>query len=140
MIQIKTKTKISLAQALTFAEEQKNRGIRINEMFSDDCKWLLEVTDTTYTVDQFKANVRWYQLVEYETGEGISEMQQLIYSENFTLGATEIQQLWEGLEGSILHTDNYLDKVQHFTTQGILVWCGTVRNIFGVGVGGFEIV
>lgn len=140
MIQIKTKTKISLAQALTFAEEQKTRGVRISEMFADDCKWVLEVSDTTYTIDQFKANVRWYQLVEYETGEGVSEMQQLIYSEIFTLGSAEIQQLWEGLEGSILHTDNYMDKVQHFTAQGILVWIGNVRNIFSIGTEGFEVV
>ena len=60
---------------------KKTGGVRISEMFADDCKWVLEVMDTTYTIDQFKAKVRWYQLVEYETGEGISEMRQLIYSE-----------------------------------------------------------
>lgn len=140
MIIIRTKNKISLAQALTFAEQQKNRNVKIREFFEDDCKWQLEVSQTSYLENSFKANVQWYQLVPYETGEGTGEMKQLIYREDFTLESADIQALWEAIEDSISYTDNYLEKVQEFTAQGILIYIGTVRNIFGIGIDGFEIV
>ena len=139
MITIRTVNKITLAQALTFADEQKNRGVRIQDMFADNCRWQLEVSETTYTENSFHATVNWYQLVEYETGEGIGEMKVLIYREKFSLEGSEIQNLWETMQGNIAYTDNYLQKVQEFTQQGILIWCGTVRNIFGVGIAGFQV-
>ena len=143
MIKIKTKVKITKAQADLFNDSQEDNGLtKLNPTSKDDCYWMLKVEDNTLG-EVFKAKIYWYQLQEYDTGVeedplGINEV--LVYKEDFELDSTQVQNLWESIEGEILSTDNYLEKIQEFTTQGILIWCGSVRDIFEIGIENFEVV
>lgn len=142
MIIIESKNKITKAQADDFNDSQEDNGlVRLKAISKDDCKWRLEVTQNTLG-REFRAIVQWFQLQEYETGNqedpiGINPV--LIYREPFSLDATAVQQLWEALQGEILPTDNYLDKVQEFTAQGILIWLGQ-RQAFTLTSNDFEII
>lgn len=142
MITIQTKNKITKAQADNFNDSQEENGLtRLKPISKEDCLWQLEVENNTLG-EEFKADVKWYQLQEYETGNvedpvGINPV--LIYREPFVLDATAVQQLWEALQGEILPTDNYLDKVQEFTAQGILIWLGQ-REAFELTSNDFEII
>lgn len=142
MIIIKTKNKVSKTQVDSFNDSQEENGlVKQNPTSKEDCYWLLRVTDNKLG-EIFEAKVEWYQLVEYDTGNpddpnGISE--NLIYREDFKLDADSVQDLWEALQGEILSTDNYLEKVQEFTAQGILIWLGQ-RQAFTLTSNDFEII
>lgn len=143
MITIQTKNKITKAQADNFNDSQEENGLtKLNPTSKEDCYWMLKVEDNTLG-QTFKAKINWYQLQEYDTGNeedpiGINDV--LIYKEDFELDSAQVQNLWEAMEGEILSSDNYLEKVKEFTAQGVLIWCGTVRNIFEIGIENFEVV
>src|SRR5690554_6450456 len=116
MIQIITKTKISLEQATDFAIEQKAKGIHISKFTEDDCKWLMKVVKPIW-YDCFKAMVRWYQLEEYETGDTenpIGTKETLMFTENFSITKSETQAIWSAIGGNISSTDDVVDELVNF--------------------------
>lgn len=142
-IKIKTKEKISKSAADAFNDEQEDNGlVRLNPLSKDDCYWLLKVEEWSIRMD-FTATILWHQIQEYETGDPehpIGEKQVLIYKEDFYLPPLDMQNLWELMGGEILTADILGEKISHFTAQGILTWCGVVRDIFGIGIENFEII
>lgn len=143
MIIIRTKNKITIAQARNFEDEQGLKGIKKENIFSlDDCKWELQLG--SYTLREgFSVPVSWYQLQEYETGDpanpiGIQKV--LMFRENFQLSEAEMQNIWEEIGGTILATDNLAQKMDDFVVAGTMYWIGTVREIFGLDETGFEVV
>lgn len=98
----------------------------------------------SYTLREgFSVPVSWHQLREYETGDpanptGIQKV--LMFRENFQLSEAEMQNIWEEIGGTILATDNLAQKMDDFVTSGTLYWIGSVREIFGLDMTGFEVV
>lgn len=138
MIVFKTTRAITEAEAFDFAREQRQRNIHAKKFPQEDCVWQLEVSDINPSLTQFRATVKWYQLVPYESGEGTALMKDLIFTEDFVLEDVDIQQIWELLNDSITPEDNFLQGLSDFVANGIHIWCGQIRDIFGIGMTGFE--
>lgn len=143
MITIQTKSKVNITQARAFEDEQGLKGIKKENIFSlDDCKWELQLG--SYTLREgFSVPVSWYQLQEYETGDpqnptGIQKV--LMFRENFFIDETQMQDIWEEINGTILPTDNLSEKMDDFVIAGTMYWIGTVREIFGLDETGFEVL
>lgn len=142
MIVIQSKNKITKAQADSFNDSQEQNGlVRLKPISVEDCKWRLEVRN--YAIRKgFQAQVRWYQLQEFETGnpETPTEIRPvLIYRENFSLDSATVQNLWEQLQGEILSVDNLDRKIEQFSAQGVLIWLGR-REAFELTSSDFEIL
>lgn len=143
MIQIKTKTVISLSQAVDFEISQNEKGIRKIGMFNiADCHWLLKVENPEFN-DGFKAKVSWYQLQSYKPDENsevtaIREVQ--MFYEDFSLSKAEMNGLFIQVGKSIIpNVDDPFDKWMEITGEGVLFWLENIRQVFGAGVE-FEIL
>lgn len=138
MIQIKTKTAISLQQAVDFEISQNEKGIRKIGMFStENCHWLLKVDKPDYG-NGFKANVTWFQLQTYKPdadSEDLAIKEEQMFFENFSLSKVEMRGMFDQVGKSIISgVDDPNDKWMEITGDGILMWLHYVRKVFGEGV------
>lgn len=142
-MKLKTTTPVSIAQARTFEDEQGVKGIKKLNIFSQlDCKWEVEIGKYTFS-GGFGVPVKWFQLQEYETGDPenpTAEIPVLMFSEDFRLDETETQQLWQAVGTNITTQDNLKEKLDGVVLAGCLHWIGNIRQIFGLGPSGFEVV
>lgn len=143
MIQIKTKTPISIQQAIDFEISQNEKNIRKIGMFStSDCNWLLKVENPEFN-DGFKAKVTWYQLQNYKPDADSEETaikEEKMFFEDFSLSKAEMNGLFIQVGKSIIpNVDDPFDKWMEITGEGVLFWLENIRQVFGAGVE-FEIV
>lgn len=143
MIQIKTKTTISLQQAVDFEISQNEKGIRKIGMFStENCHWLLKVDKPDFG-NGFKAEVTWYQLQSYKPdsdSEEIAIKEEKMFFENFVMNSQELNGMFNQVGISIISgLDSFSEKTTEIVGQGILFWLENIRKVFGEGVE-FEIV
>lgn len=143
MITIHTIPKISYAQAFAFNTEQIAKGVYPQKVISlEDCHWRLEVTDSA-PFNGMKAKVKWFQLQEYDAGDpdnqnAVKAIQ--IYEEDFVLTSAELDQINKLIKMNIMWETDLLDeKYNEILTAGIIIWCGTIRQIFGLGNADFEV-
>lgn len=142
-MKIKTKVEITIAQARQFEDEQGEKGIKKENIFSqEDCFWELETGKYAFN-GSFSIPVYWFQLQEYETGDPenpIGIKRKLMFQEVFKLESAEVQGLWEALQGEILSTDNLIGKLDAFVLSGIIYWVGTIRSIFGLTQADWDVI
>lgn len=140
---IKTKQKITISQARAFEDEQGLKGVKKENIFSqEDCFWELETGKYSFN-GSFSIPVNWFQLQEYETGDPESPIgikRKLMFQEVFRLESEQVQGLWEALQGEILSTDSLIGKLDAFVLGGIIYWVGTVRGIFGLTQADWEVI
>mgnify|MGYP003440594150 FL=1 len=143
MIQIKTKTAISIQQAIDFEISQNEKNIRKIGMFStSDCHWLLKVDKPDYS-NGFKAEVTWFQLQTYKPdadSEVTAIKEEKMFFENFSLSKVEMRAMFDQVGKSIIAgVDDPNDKWMEITGEGVLFWLENIRQVFGENVE-FEIV
>ena len=143
MIQIKTKTAISIQQAIDFEISQNEKNIRKIGMFStSDCHWLLKVEKPEFN-NGFKAKVSWFQLQNYKPdadSEVTAIKEEIMFYEDFSLSKSEMNGLFIQVGKSIIpNVDDPFDKWMEITGEGVLFWLENIRQVFGENVE-FEIV
>ena len=143
MIQIKTKTQISIQQAIDFEISQNEKNIRKIGMFStSDCHWLLKVENSDFN-NGFKAKVSWFQLQSYKPdadSEVTAIKEEKMFFENFSLSKVEMRAMFDQVGKSIIAgVDDPNDKWMEITGEGVLFWLENIRQVFGENVE-FEIV
>ena len=143
MIQIKTKTPISIQQAVDFEISQNEKNIRKIGMFStSDCHWFLKVDKPDYS-NGFKAEVTWFQLQTYKPdadSENTAIKEEKMFYEDFSLSKVEMNGMFNQLGISIISgLDSFSEKTTEIVGQGILFWLHNIRQVFGENVE-FEIV
>ena len=145
-MKLKTTIPVTIAQARTFEDEQGLKGIKKENIFSqEDCKWELEVTERKME-NGFSAKVKWFQIQQYEdideNGNPITrELSRLMYQENFILSPTEVDGMFNQMNIPIVpNQDSFSQKVDEIVLSGIIYWIGVVRQIFGLDPSGFEVI
>ena len=143
MIQIKTKTPISIQQAIDFEISQNEKNIRKIGMFStSDCHWLLKVDKPDYS-NGFKAEVTWFQLQTYKPdadSEDTAIKEEKMFYEDFVMNSQELDGMFNQVGISIISgLDSFSEKTTEIVGQGILFWLENIRQVFGENVE-FEIV
>tara|TARA_R100000306_G_C4378531_1_gene143083 strand:+ start:887 stop:1321 length:435 start_codon:yes stop_codon:yes gene_type:complete len=143
-MKLKTLTPITIVQARIFEDEQGFKGIKKENIFSqEDCKWELEVTERKME-NGFSAKVQWFQIQQYEdvdeNGNPITrELSRLMYNERFVLSRAEVDGMFNQMGISIIpNQDSFSEKVDEIILNGIIYWVGVVRQIFGLDTSGFE--
>ena len=141
MITIKTKTTISLQQAIEFEISQNEKNIRKLGMFSiEPCHWLLKVENPNLD-NGFKADVTWYQLQTYKPDSDSEETaikEEKMFFENFSLSKIELDLLFAKINEPIL-TDKFSESFEKVISEGVIFWLEEIGRVFGYS-NEFEII